>query len=122
MKLFDELTEETFLLFAARHYYNPKCIDADEFFEDIKRFKYIKRLINRYFESGNLSVNLLLNHIVVVFNVFDVGPGLKLLEYKFDKKYWTVIKPIIVFLKVVPNDKYTDIAMDKNVINELRKI
>jgi hypothetical protein len=122
MKLFDELTEETFLLFAARHYYNPKCIDADEFFEDIKRFKYIKRLINRYFESGNLSVNLLLNHIVVVFNVFDIGPGLKLLEYKFDKKYWTVIKPIIIFLKVVPNDKYTDIAMDKNVINELRKI
>lgn len=122
MKLFDELTEETFLLFAARHYYNPKCIDADEFFEDIKRFKYIKRLINRYFESGNLSVNLLLNHIVVVFNVFDIGPGLKLLEYKFDKKYWTVIKPIIVFLKVVPNDKYTDIAMDKTVINELRKI
>jgi len=122
MKLFDELTEETFLLFAARHYYNPKCIDADEFFEDIKRFKYIKRLINKYFESGNLSVNLLLNHIVVVFNVFDIGPGLKLLEYKFDKKYWTVIKPIIVFLKVVPNDKYTDIAMDKNVINELRKI
>jgi hypothetical protein len=54
--------------------------------------------------------------------VFDIGPGLKLLEYKFDKKYWTVIKPIIVFLKVVPNDKYTDIAMDKNVINELRKI
>lgn len=122
MKLFDELTEETFLLFAARHYYNPKCIDADEFFEDIKRFKYIKRLLNRYFEGGNLSMNLILNHIIVIFNVFDVGPGLKLLEYKFDKKYWTVIKAVVVFLKIVPNDKYTEIAMDQNAINELRKI
>jgi hypothetical protein len=122
MKLFDELTEETFLLFAARHYYNPKCIDADEFFEDIKRFKYIKRLLNKYFEGGNLSMNLILNHIIVIFNVFDVGPGLKLLEYKFDKKYWTVIKAVVVFLKIVPNDKYTEIKMDQNAINELRKI
>lgn len=122
MKLFDELTEDTFLLFAARHYYNPKCIDADEFFEDIKRFKYVKRAINKYFESGKISVNLVLNHLIVIFNVFDIGPGLKLLEYKFDAKYWSVIKPCIVYLKIVPNDKYTGIPMDELVINELRKI
>lgn len=122
MKLFEELTEENFLLFAAKHYYNPVCIDADEFFEDIKRFKYIKRLVNRYQEGHNLSINLLLNHLIVIFNVFDVGPGLKLLEFKLEKKYWSVIKPCIVFLKIVPNDKYTGIPMDEFVIEQLRKI
>lgn len=122
MKLFDELTEDTFLLFAARHYYNPRCIDADEFFEDMKRFKYVKRAINKYFENNKISVNLILNHLIVIFNVFGVGPGLKLLEYKFDSKYWSVIKPCVVYLKIVPNDKYTGIPMDELVINELRKI
>ena len=122
MKLFEELNEENFLLFAAKHYYNPVCIDADEFFEDIKRFKYIKRLINRYHETGNVPINLLLNHLIVIFNVFDVGPGLKLLEYKLEKKYLDVKKPCLVFLKIVPNDKYTGIPMEDIVIELLRKI
>jgi hypothetical protein len=122
MKLFEELTNENFLLYAAKNYYNPVCIDAEEFFEDIKRFKYIKRLINRYHEGGTLSLNLLLNHIVVVINVFDVEAGLRLLEFKLENKYWSVIKPCLIFLKVVKNDKYVGIEMDQFVIDQLRKI
>lgn len=122
MRLFEELNEETFTIFAARNYYNPVCIDADEFHEDLKRFKYIRRLLNRYLDTGKLSERLLLNHIIVVFNVFDIGPGLKMLEYRLDEKHWPVVKPFLIFLKIIPNDKFTHIPMDDTVVNALRKI
>jgi len=122
MKLFETLDETTFLIFAAKHFYNPTCIDADEFHEDIKRFKYIKRLINRHVNGGKLSVHLILNHLIVIFNVFGNNAGLKMLEYKIEPKDWSVIKPFLVYLKIVENEKYTGIPMDQMVVEELRKI
>ena len=122
MRLFEELNEETFTLFAARNYYNPVCIDADEFHEDLKRFAYIRRLLNRYLDTGKLSERLLLNHMIVVFNVFDIGPGLKMLEFRLDEKHWPIVKPFLIFLKIIPNDKYTHIGMDEKVVEALRKI
>ena len=122
MKLFETLDESTFIIFAAKHYYNPTCIDADEFHEDIKRFKYIKRLINRHVDGGKLSVHLILNHLIVIFNVFGNNAGLKMLEYKIAPKDWSVIKPFLVYLKIVENEKYTGISMDQMVVEELRKI
>ena len=72
MKIFDEVNEDNLIIFAARHYYNPKCIDVEEFYEDLNRVKYVKRLVNRYTgnEDKKLSVRLILNHIVIIFNVF----------------------------------------------------
>ena len=67
-----KLTEDNLHFYAAKHYYNPKFIDVEEFQEDLKRFKYIKRLLNRYIETGRLSERLILNHLVVVFNVFGI--------------------------------------------------
>jgi len=122
MKLFETLDETTFLIFAAKHFYNPTCIDADEFHEDIKRFKYIKRLINRHVNGGKLSVHLILNHLIVIFNVFGNNAGLKMLEYKIEPKDWSVIKPFLVYLRIVENEKYTGIPMDQMVVEELRKI
>jgi hypothetical protein len=122
MRLFEELDEETFTIFAAKNYYNPVCIDADEFHEDLKRFKYIRRLLNRYLDTGKLSERLLLNHMIVVFNVVDIGPGLKMLEYSLDDKHMAVVKPFLIFLKIIPNDKYTHIGMDEKVVDALRKI
>jgi hypothetical protein len=122
MKLFETLDESTFIIFAAKHYYNPTCIDADEFHEDIKRFKYIKRLINRHVDGGKLSVHLILNHLIVIFNVFGNSAGLKMLEYKIAPKDWSVIEPFLVYLKIVENEKYTGISMDQMVVEELRKI
>jgi hypothetical protein len=122
MKLFETLDESTFLIFAAKHFYNPTCIDADEFHEDIKRFKYIKRLINRHVNGGKLSVHLILNHLIVIFNVFGNNAGLKMLEYKIEPKDWSVIKPFLVYLRIVENEKYTGIPMDQMVVEELRKI
>lgn len=117
-----ELTEDNLLIYAAKHYYNPRCIDAEEFFEDLKRFKYIKRLLTRYDETGSLPDRLILNHIIIVFNVFGIEPALKILELKIDQKHWPVIKPFLIFLQYIRNDQYTSITMDQNVVQALRKI
>lgn len=122
MKLFNELNEETFMLYAVKNYYNPKCIDVEEFYEDLNRFKYVKRLVNRYLDNGKLSERLILNHLIVIFNAFDIKASLKLLEYKLDDRHWSVIKPFLVFLRHIKNDQYTGISMDEKVVEALRKI
>ena len=75
-----KLTKENLVVYAAKHYYNPKCIDSEEFFEDLKKFKYVKRLLNRYRQSGELSERLIINHLIVIFNVFGYEAGLNILE------------------------------------------
>lgn len=122
MKLFENLDDETFFLLAAKSYYNPTCVDAEEFYEDINRFRYLKRLVRRYKDGGKLSVNLILNHLIVIFNVFGIDSGLKMLEYKIDEKNWDIIKPFLIYLNIVPNDRYTGVPMDNHVVEELRKI
>jgi hypothetical protein len=117
-----ELTEQNLLLYAAKHYYNPRFIDAEEFYEDLKRFKYIKRLLNRYQETGKLSERLILNHLIVVFNVFGIDAGLKILEMKVEQDQWHIIKPFLILLKIIRNDQYTNISMDQHVVEQLRKI
>lgn len=117
-----ELNEENLFLYAAKHYYNPKYIDAEEFEEDLKRFKYIKRLLNRYMESGKISERLILNHVIVLFNVFGTDPTLNMLKLKLDKKHWPMIKPFLIYLKYIRNDEFTNIPMDPNIVEALRKI
>lgn len=120
--IFNELTEENLFLYAAKHYYNPQFSDIEEFYEDLKRFKYIKRLVNRYLENGDLAERLILNHMIVVFNSFGVEAGLKILELKLDEKHWPVVKPFLLFLKYIRTDEYTGMVMDPTVVQALRKI
>lgn len=122
MLIFNELTEENLFLYAAKHYYNPSFSDIEEFYEDLKRFKYIKRLANRYIETNELAERLILNHLIIVFNVFGIKAGLNILELKLDKKHWPIIKPFLIFLKYITNDQYTGIEMDQEVVKKLRKI
>jgi len=116
------LTKENLIVYAAKHYYNPKCIDSEEFFEDLKRFKYIKRLLNRYKTTGELSERLIINHLIVIFNVFGHEAGLDILELKIELDHWETLKPFLIFLKAIKNDMYTNIEMDKLVIERLRNI
>tara|TARA_Y100001938_G_scaffold97952_1_gene134114 strand:- start:1150 stop:1509 length:360 start_codon:yes stop_codon:yes gene_type:complete len=116
------LTEQNMLLYAAKHYYNPRFSDIEEFNEDLKRFKYIKRLVNRYLENNILSERLILNHLIILFNVFDIEPALNMLEIKLDDRQWTVVKPFLVFLKYIKNDQLVGIQMDEKVVEALRKI
>ena len=122
MLVFNELTEDNLFLYAAKHYYNPQFSDIEEFHEDLKRFKYIKRLANRYLETGELAERLMLNHLIIVFNVFGVEAGLNILEFKLEERHWPIVKPFLIFLKHITNDQYTNVTMDQKVIEELRKI
>jgi hypothetical protein len=122
MLVFNELTEDNLFLYAAKHYDNPTFSDVDEFYEDLKRFKYIKRLLNRYLDQNDLAERLILNHLIVVFNSFGIEATLNILNLKLEEKHWPVIKPFLIFLKYITNDQYTNIEMDQLVIDQLRKI
>ena len=122
MLIFKELTEKNLLLYAAKHYSNPKFSDIDDFNEDLKRFKYIKRLLNRYIESDELSERLILNHLIVIFNMFGIEAGCKILELKLDPMHWPAIKPFLLFLKVIKNTQYAQYRMDVGIVEALRKI
>ena len=122
MMRFNELTEDNLFLYAAKHYYKPQFSDIEEFYEDLKRFKYIKRLVNRYLDSGELGERLILNHLIVIFNSFGIEASLNMLDLKLDDKHWPVIKPFLIFLKYIENDQYIGISMDQTVIERLRKI
>ena len=122
MLRFKELNDKNLFLYAAKHYRTNKLADADEFNEDLKRFKYIKRLLNRYLETDELPERLILNHLIVVFNVFGIEAALNILEFKLEDKHWPVMKPFLIFLNYIRNDQYTGITMDPEVVNVLRKI
>ena len=90
--------------------------------DDLKRFKYLKRLMNRYEETGDLSERLVLNHLIVVFNAFGIEASLNILELKMNKTHWPILKPFLIFLKYIRNDQYTKIPMDPVLVEALRKI
>lgn len=117
-----ELTEENVFLYAAKHYYNPKFTDLEEFKEDLNRFKYIKRLFNRYLQDNELMDRLIMNHLIVVSNVFGIEPMLKILELKLDDKHWPIVKPFLIFLKYIRVDQYPEVALDKVVVERIREV
>jgi hypothetical protein len=122
MLVLNELTEENLFLYAAKHYDNPTFSDVDDFYEDLKRFKYIKRLVNRYLDHNDLADRLILNHLIVVFNSFGIEAGLNILKLKLDERHWPVVKPFLIFLNYIDNNELVEIKMDKMVIERLRKI
>lgn len=123
-----EITPDNFLLFAAKNYDNPTCSSIKEFQDDLKRFKYIKRLLKRYKKSGVISERLLLNHIILLHNVFNEAV-VPMLFHKLEKEHWPQIKTFLVFLnympeylKIEPGVNSTNIQLDSDIINKLRRI
>ena len=94
---FDELTEHNHVLFAIKHYENPHSVTVDDFMEDMKKFKYLKRLFKRYLNSNVLRTNLILNHLIILFNVFGEGTT-PLLMYKLEREYWSILKTFLIYL------------------------
>jgi len=117
-----EVDEGNFLLVAAQHYNNPQCASTEEFYNDLQRIKYMKRLLNRYLATGELSERLLLNHIIVFFNVFTVPIAVRLLAVKLEYKYWGVLKAYMVFLNYIEPTDLVGIDMDTETIKKLREI
>jgi|TARA_B100000749_G_C18135552_1_gene345638 hypothetical protein len=122
MSDFHKLTPDNIMMFAMKHYDNPSCVDRKEFLDDMKRFKYLKRLFRKYDTSDVLKVRLILNHIIVLANVFGVDASSTLLFFKIEKKHWSTLKTFLVYLNYMPENDMKDIATDVKVLKELRDI
>lgn len=122
MKIFDELTHRNFKMYAMQHYNNPECTDIDEFKEDVSRFKYIKRLLSRYEAHGDLQERLILNHLIVIYNVFGIQAANKMLWFKVEENHWTYIKPFLVFLNYLPIDEKVEVPLDPEIVERLRNL
>jgi hypothetical protein len=122
MKIFDELTSKNFKLYAANNYNNPECTDVEEFKQDLSRFKYLKRLLTRYEEHGELQERLILNHLIVLYNVFGIEACNKMVFYKIDTNQYHIIKPFLVYLHYLPEDYMVDVVMDPHIVEVLRKL
>lgn len=123
-----ELNDDNFLMYAVKHYNNPSCTGIREFQDDLKRFKYIKRLLRRYKKTEKISERLILNHVILLHNVFS-DSLVPLLFFKLESDHWSQIKTFLVFLNYLP-DNYqitktvneSDIPLDNHIIHKLRKI
>ena len=120
--MYEKITPANWLMYAMHNYNNPQCEGEEEFNEDVKRFKYLKRLLKKYDETGNLKERLILNHIIVLQNVFGVDASGVLLFFKIDKEYWSVLKTFMIFLDMLPEQEMTQIKTDLKVWNTLDQI
>ena len=127
--IFDDLTDANFLMFAMKEYNNQQCTNIEEFYDDLKKIKYIKRLINRFLENGKLKEILILNHLIVFYNVFDNKAATRLLFFKIEEKYWSVLKTFLIYLSMMPETVKgirgkdiisSDIQLNQEVIDKLR--
>ena len=129
--IFEHLTNENFLIYCAKNYDNPQCHSSEEFLEDLKRIKYIKKLITRYVESGDLKERLILNHIIILYNVFGAEHLPRILYLKMRKQFH-YLKPFLVMMNIMPNkivnvndEKLIDldlIGLDPTIVEALRVI
>ena len=118
---FDELNESNFILFANKHYENPHCVTREDFDEDLKRFKYLKRLLKRYVRGGQLRIHLIINHLIILYNVFGEA-ATPLLLYKLEREYWGILKTILLYLNKYPTGTLPDLEIDEDIQEELDRI
>ena len=122
--IFNELNEDNFLLFAIKHYENPQAVTKEDFDRDLNHFKYIKRLLKRYKNSGQLKTHLLLNHFIILYNIFGEATT-PMLFFKIERELWSAMKSFIIFLGRFPEYPHSDIhdiQVDLICLKELYKI
>ena len=122
MRVFDSLTEDNFTLYAAKNYNNPQCLDVEEFNDDLARFKYIKRLLRKYRQTGEIQERLVLNHLIILYNVFGIEAANRMVFYKLEEELWPAIKTFLVFLNYLPENERVEVPLDMTIANILRKI
>lgn len=127
MTIQEKLNESNFLLFAMHHYDNPQCQSVQEFEEDLKKFLYLKKLFSRYKNNDELRERLILNHIIVLYNLFGEA-ATRMLFYKIEKDCWEALTTFLVYLERMPDkvDEYgillSDMKLDSKIIETLRTI
>jgi hypothetical protein len=123
----EKLNESNFLFFSMHHYDNPQCHSLQEFEEDLKKFLYLKKLLSRYKNNGELRERLILNHIIVLYNIFGES-ATQMLFYKIDESCWDSLITFLVYLDRMPetipefNIILSDVVLDEDIISTLRKI
>ena len=120
--MFEKLTKDNITMYAIQHYHNPSCEGMGEFNDDMKRFKYVKRLFRKYEETGTLKERLLLNHIIVLYNLFGAEASSTLLFFKTDQVHWSALKAILEFLNIMPENDLQNIPIDNTVKQKLMEI
>lgn len=121
---FNELNEDNYLIFAIKFYDNPQSLTQEDFETDLKRIRYVKRLLKKYKSTGELKTHLILNHLIVLFNVFNEA-AVPLLFYKLDKDLWSSLKSFIIFLNRFPEYPKTqihEIDSDLECLRQLQSI
>jgi hypothetical protein len=121
---FSELNEDNFLLYAIKYYENPQAVTKEDFDRDLNHFKYIKRLLKRYKSTGQLKTHLILNHFIILYNIFGEATT-PMLFYKIESELWSAMKSFIIFLgrfPEYPKSHIHDIQVDMNCLQELYKI
>ena len=118
-------------MYSMKEYNNIQCVDIEEYYDDLKKIKYIKRLFNIYKNDGQLKERLILNHLITWYNVFPVQAGTRILFYKIEEHFWPMLKTFLIFLERMP-DKIesirgktilsTDIKLDDGIVTRLRTI
>jgi hypothetical protein len=123
MSLFDKITAKNFQAFAMKHYDDPQCEDLEDFQEDLRRFRYLKRLLHRYHENGELRERLMLNHLICIFNVFGYDACMRMLEFKIKNvNYWSSIKTMLLYLEYIEEGWKIDIPIDNKLAERLRDL
>ena len=120
--MFEKLTNDNITMFAIKHYDNPQCEGETEFQDDMKRFKYIKRLLRKYQDSGELKERLILNHMTVIYNVFGADAGSTLLLFKIEPEFWGILKTFMVFLNMLPEGELAEVIEDEKIKEVLEKL
>tara|TARA_B100001250_G_C19656846_1_gene725238 strand:- start:300 stop:698 length:399 start_codon:yes stop_codon:yes gene_type:complete len=129
--IFDDINEDNYLMYTMREYNNIQCTDIEEFYDDLKKIKYIKRLFNIYKNNGQLKERLILNHLIIFYNVFNVDAGTRILFYKIEKDFWPMLKTFLIFLDRMPDKiesirgvtiRSSDIKLDDGIVTKLRSI
>ena len=120
--MFENLTKDNIMMYAIQHYHNPSCEGMSEFNDDMKRFKYVKRLFRKYEETGILKERLLLNHIIVLNNLFGAEASSTLLFFKTEREHWSTLKGILEFLNIMPENDLINIISDPIIKQKLVKL
>ena len=120
--MYENITSENVMMFVIKHYDNPQCEGEKEFYDDMKRFKYIKRLLRKHKDTGVIKERLLLNHIIVLKNLFGAEACVTLLLFKIQKEYWETLKSFLLFLNMIREDELNNVIENKFVLEILRKL
>ena len=120
--MFDKITKDNWLFYAIKNYDSPNLDSEKEFNEDIKRFKYLKRLFRKWKTTGELKTRLIINHIVVLHNVFGVEACCTLLLFKIEREFWVILKTFLLYLNYIKDEEIKSIKINKTILKSLQEL